>query len=238
MASGISAVPAWSWAGDGGRRGGHAAVVVNDGDEVYLYDLHTGRQHVYDRQTQQFTGYWGQEAVATMAVGFLHVDGDAVIPLDGSPGELVAADQVGWVQGHSGPVTLAGLREREREVIALLAAGLTVARSPSECLLPRSRHGSPRSRYVGAGLHRREELVVMAYESGVVNPEDAAPLAVVSQERLDRLTERDWVVWRLVGQGLTNGDIAAALSFSERSVRSWVSNLAASWVRRLVRSWW
>ena len=52
--------------------------------------------------------------------------GEAVTPVDGSSGELVAAERVGHVQG-SPLASVPKLRPRQRELIALLAEGLTVA---------------------------------------------------------------------------------------------------------------
>ena len=95
-----SAVLTWSWAGDGGRRGGHTAALIKDGDTVYLYDPHTDQYYEYDQKTRQFVGYWGQDAVSQMAVGYLNADGDAVKSLNDTPGELDAADEIGYVQGH------------------------------------------------------------------------------------------------------------------------------------------
>jgi glycerophosphoryl diester phosphodiesterase/pSer/pThr/pTyr-binding forkhead associated (FHA) protein len=95
-----SAILTWSWARDGGQRGGHSAALIKRGEDVYLYDPHTKQEYQYDPETRQFTGYVGQDTVSKMAVGYVKPDGYGVTPLDGTPGELAVADEIGWVQGH------------------------------------------------------------------------------------------------------------------------------------------
>ena len=53
----------------------------------------------------------------------------------------------------------------------------------------------------------------------------APPLRTRRAERLDALTERERDVLRLIGRGLSNGEIAAELYLGETTVKTHVSSL-------------
>ena len=55
----------------------------------------------------------------------------------------------------------------------------------------------------------------------------APPLRTRRAERLDALTERERDVLRLIGRGLSNGEIAAELYLGETTVKTHVSNVLA-----------
>jgi DNA-binding NarL/FixJ family response regulator len=55
----------------------------------------------------------------------------------------------------------------------------------------------------------------------------APPLRTRRAERLDALTERERDVLRLIGRGLSNGEIAAELFLGETTVKTHVSNVLA-----------
>ena len=55
----------------------------------------------------------------------------------------------------------------------------------------------------------------------------AAPARVKRAEQLDRLTERERDVLRLIGRGLSNAEIAAELYLGETTVKTHVSNVLA-----------
>ena len=55
----------------------------------------------------------------------------------------------------------------------------------------------------------------------------APPLRTRRAERLDALTERERDVLRLIGRGLSNGEIAAQLYLGETTVKTHVSNVLA-----------
>jgi hypothetical protein len=93
LGDGSSAVLVSRWAG--GRQGGHAYLAVLDGDDVYLYDPHTGER-------SGWPPHWGEGAVSHTAAGYLKPDGSPEHVLDGGPRQrqLAHADAVGDVQGH------------------------------------------------------------------------------------------------------------------------------------------
>jgi hypothetical protein len=103
---GPAAIVASSWAG-GSSQGGHAYLAVVDAGQIYLMDPFTGER-------LGWPPYWGEGAVSRTAVGFLDTDGRPVQRLDGSRNELVAADNVGDVQGHPADADYAGRREEYR----------------------------------------------------------------------------------------------------------------------------
>lgn len=102
MADRSSALLTWSWTDDHGRRGGHTAVLIKDGNDIYLYDPKTNQHHHYDPDTQRFTGYHAQHTIAKLAVGFLKPNGEPLRRLRwyNRIGGLAPAHAVGHVQGH------------------------------------------------------------------------------------------------------------------------------------------
>ncbi|MCP9271556.1 LuxR C-terminal-related transcriptional regulator [Mycolicibacterium sp. CAU 1645] len=99
---GASAVLASSWVGGAGT--GHAYFAINNRGRIRLLDPHTG-------MWSDWPPSWGPDAVADTAVGHLRADGTPVIPLDGSVGELAAADAVGRVRGPRDETRAAYRRE-------------------------------------------------------------------------------------------------------------------------------
>lgn len=88
MPPGSMAVLASRWSG--GQPVGHAYLAVNVDGQVQLFDPHT-------RQYSGWPPYWGQDAVAQTAVGYLHSNGDPV--QRGRWHNQFAAAAIGRVQG-------------------------------------------------------------------------------------------------------------------------------------------
>jgi hypothetical protein len=106
LGDGSSAVLASQWANTGRRAPGHAYLARNIGGEIFLIDPFTGAR-------SDWPPYWGQDAVARTAVGYLGPAGDPVNRLDiDVPLRLDAADAIGRVKGHPDD---AGLPQRREE---------------------------------------------------------------------------------------------------------------------------
>ncbi|MHC9297142.1 toxin glutamine deamidase domain-containing protein [Mycobacterium sp. LTG2003] len=80
-----------SWPG-GTHQGGHAYLAVMDDGQIYLMDPLTGER-------SGWPPYWGDDGVSRTAVGYLRANGRPVLPFDGSPEQLAAAEAIGNVQG-------------------------------------------------------------------------------------------------------------------------------------------
>jgi DNA-binding NarL/FixJ family response regulator/GNAT superfamily N-acetyltransferase len=194
---GPAAIVVSSWAG-GPSQGGHAYLAVVDGGQIHLMDPFTGER-------LGWPPYWGEGAVSRTAVGFLDAGGQPIQRLDGVPDELVAAAEIGFVQGRPDP-NLAKLTPRQREVLDLLADGLS-------------------NREIAAGL----SISVRTAETHVfsilrtLGVSDRTQLVVADP---GPLTSREGEVLELVVvRGFTDREIAARLFIAVRTVDTHVSSI-------------
>ncbi|WP_319446539.1 MULTISPECIES: alpha/beta hydrolase [unclassified Mycobacterium] len=95
LGDGSSALMASRWARTGGRYSGHAYLAVNVDGEIHLHDPFT-------RERTGWPPYWGQDAVAQTAVGYLDADGRPIDPAGSAPAGRSAVDKIGYVQGLQG----------------------------------------------------------------------------------------------------------------------------------------
>ena len=76
----------------GARKYAHMYMAVNDGGTTWLLDPFFGRR-------LPWPPYWGEHAVTQTVVSYVDKFGRPLRALDGSPGELGPADQIGTVRG-------------------------------------------------------------------------------------------------------------------------------------------
>ncbi|HET6734020.1 toxin glutamine deamidase domain-containing protein [Mycobacterium sp.] len=93
LGDGSSAVLASRWADTGRHQAGHAYLARNIGGAIFLIDPFTGER-------SGWPPYWGEDAVARTAVGYLDSNGNPVHSLHDVPLQLAAAKTIGHVQGH------------------------------------------------------------------------------------------------------------------------------------------
>ncbi|MFC5744337.1 response regulator [Actinomadura rugatobispora] len=133
-------------------------------------------------------------------------------------GELARTGELGGNGVHAVMLTTFDLDEYVDEALTLGANGFLLKTSSYEELLTAVRAAAGGDGALSPGVARRVIGGYVAHRRA--RRVDAADLA-----RLRELTPREQDVLRLVGQGLSNGEIAAELVVSEHTVKTHVSRI-------------
>ena len=164
----------------------------------------------------------GEAADGGAAVGVVERTAPDVVLMDVRMPEVDGIEGARRVLAQSPDVKVVVLTtfDEDEYVEAALRAGVSgflLKVAPPERLIEAVRTVAAGGGLLDPGVTRR---VIESFAA-------APPLRTRRAERLDALTERERDVLRLIGRGLSNGEIAAELYLGETTVKTHVSNVLA-----------
>jgi DNA-binding NarL/FixJ family response regulator len=164
----------------------------------------------------------GEAADGGAAVGVVEQTAPDVVLMDVRMPEVDGIEGARRVLAQSPEVRVVVLTtfDEDEYVEAALRAGVSgflLKVAPPERLIEAVRTVAAGGGLLDPGVTRR---VIESFAA-------APPLRTRRAERLDALTERERDVLRLIGRGLSNGEIAAELYLGETTVKTHVSNVLA-----------
>jgi len=164
----------------------------------------------------------GEAADGGAAVGVVEQTAPDVVLMDVRMPEVDGIEGARRVLAQSPDVKVVVLTtfDEDEYVEAALRAGVSgflLKVAPPERLIEAVRTVAAGGGLLDPGVTRR---VIESFAA-------APPLRTRRAERLDALTERERDVLRLIGRGLSNGEIAAELYLGETTVKTHVSNVLA-----------
>ena len=164
----------------------------------------------------------GEAADGGTAVGVVEQTAPDVVLMDVRMPEVDGIEGARRVLARSPDVKVVVLTtfDEDEYVEAALRAGVSgflLKVAPPERLIEAVRTVAGGGGLLDPGVTRR---VIESFAA-------APPLRTRRAERLDALTERERDVLRLIGRGLSNGEIAAELYLGETTVKTHVSNVLA-----------
>jgi len=164
----------------------------------------------------------GEAADGGAAVGVVEQTAPDVVLMDVRMPEVDGIEGARRVLAQSPEVKVVVLTtfDEDEYVEAALRAGVSgflLKVAPPERLIEAVRTVAAGGGLLDPGVTRR---VIESFAA-------APPLRTRRAERLDALTERERDVLRLIGRGLSNGEIAAELYLGETTVKTHVSNVLA-----------
>ncbi|MDQ7828480.1 MAG: response regulator transcription factor [Armatimonadota bacterium] len=157
-----------------GRNGVEATRAIRDalpGTHVLILTMHEEPAYVFQLLRLGAAGYVPKRAAATDLVGGVRTVAGGDTYLHPSMAQELVRDYLGWVRSGGGTGQLDNLTDREREVLALSAEGLTTAQIAERLFISEKTAQTHRAHIMKKlDLHDRALLVRYAVRKGLIPP--------------------------------------------------------------------